>query len=580
MAGPHDGSGGSHPLVTSAALDLDDLIGELRARAEASTKSNERLAHLLDAVVAVTADLDLGDVLSRIVRAACELVDARYGALGVLHRDREHLVEFVTRGLTPEEHAAIGDLPHGKGVLGLLIREPHPLRLPNLAAHPASYGFPPHHPPMHTFLGAPIRIRNEVFGNIYLTEKADHEEFTAEDESILVALAAAAGIAIDNARLYERTRRQRAWVETSNELSQRLLEGSAERDAMRFLVGAAVEHSYARNGFVALHDELGRLHVVTCNLEHDGAPCDVLLTAPGWRTLVQSGEPVLLNDLDPTRADGELLAELTSVLGDGHGEVAVLPVVVGTSDVGVLVVVWTKDNSSAAAEMLELLSGLATQTGLALTASRSQHDRSRLTLLEDRDRIARDMHDHVIQRLFATGLSLQAASHLATHPTVRARVIDAVDDLDLAIKDIRHAIFELHDVEAATAAQAVQGLVTDLTEALGFRPDITMRGPIDQLPPEIAADVLAVVREGLSNIARHAAAGHASVSIDCADHLVVTVRDDGDGMAPGTRRSGLGNLADRARVNGGSLEIHPVTPTGTELLWQIPLTEAAEEAPS
>lgn len=564
-------------MVTSAALDLDDLIGELRARAEASTKSNERLAHLLDAVVAVTADLDLEDVLSRIVRAACELVDAHFGALGVLDRDREHLVEFVTRGLTPEEHAAIGDLPHGKGVLGLLIREPHPLRLADLSTHPASYGFPPHHPPMHTFLGAPVRIRDEVFGNIYLTEKANHEEFTADDQSILVALAAAAGIAIDNARLYERTRRQRAWVETSSELSQRLLEGSAESDTMRFLVGAAVEHSYARNGFVALHDEIGRLHVVTGDPGHDGDASDILLTAPGWRSLVQSGEPVLLRDVEAA-SDDELLTELTSVLGDGHGEVAVLPVVVGTNDVGVLVMVWNKDSSSTATEMLELLSALATQTGLALTASRAQHDRSRLTLLEDRDRIARDMHDHVIQRLFATGLSLQAASHLATHPTVRARVNDAVDDLDLAIKDIRHAIFELHDVAAATASQAVEGVVIDLSEALGFRPDIAMHGPIDQLPPEIAADVLAVVREGLSNIARHAAADHASVSIQCGPELTVTVRDDGHGIAAGSRRSGLDNLADRAQVRGGSLNIHPVTPTGTELRWQIPLTEPVKEA--
>lgn len=554
--------------MTPAALDLDDLIGELRARAEASSRSHERLAHLLDAVVAVTAGLELSDVLSRIVRGACELVDAKYGALGVLDRDREHLAEFITLGLTPEERAAIGDLPHGEGVLGLLIHEPHPLRLADLSAHPASYGFPAHHPGMHTFLGAPIRIRDEVFGNIYLTEKAGGGEFTADDEGVLVALAAAAGIAIDNARLYERTRRQRAWVETSSELSQRLLEGSTERDAMSFLVAAAVEHSYARHGFVALHDELGHLHVVT---RAGGEPCDTVLQAAGWQSVVQQGEPVLLGGTGARVPDRGLIAEVEAVLGDSHGEVAVLPVVVGTEDVGVLVVVWDADSASLATEMLELLAGLAAQSGLALTAARAQRDKSRLVLLEDRDRIARDMHDHVIQRLFATGLSLQAASHLAVHPAVRARVNDAVDDLDRAIKDIRHAIFALHDVGSATARQAVESLVADLTGPLGFRPEVGIEGPVDRLPADVVTDMLAVVREGLSNVARHASADRASVGVDCDGELVVRVRDNGCGMPPGARRSGLQNLERRARARGGALTVRAIGPAGTELEWRIPV---------
>ncbi|GAB3580249.1 sensor histidine kinase [Calidifontibacter terrae] len=568
-------------LVGPSTLDLDDLIGELRARAQASTRSHERLVHLLDAVVAVTADLELSDVLSRIVRAACELVDAKYGALGVLDRDREHLVEFITRGLTDEERAAIGDLPHGKGVLGLLIHEPLPLRLADLSTHAASYGFPANHPPMHTFLGAPVRIRNEVFGNIYLTEKSDGGEFTDDDESILVALASAAGVAIDNARLYERTRRQRAWVETSSELSQRLLEGSTERSAMRFLVAAAVEHAYARNGFVALHDELGQLHVATCDLAHGEEPCDIVLSAPDWQRFVQHGEPVLLGDASAqgSDSDDELRKELSSVLGEGHGDVAILPVVVGTEDVGVLVVVWNTDSPSLASEMLDLLGSLAAQAGLAMTASRAQRDKSRLVLLEDRDRIARDMHDNVIQRLFGTGLSLQAASHLATHPTVRARLDEAVDDLDRAIKDIRHAIFELHDVAASTVQQAVQAVAINLAPTLGFHPEVGIEGPVDRLPAGIVGDLLAVVREALTNIARHAGADQASVRVECARDLVVTVRDNGRGIVATDRRSGLDNLAQRARMRGGSFDVRSVIPSGTELVWRIPLT-AAPTAPS
>jgi signal transduction histidine kinase len=238
-------------------------------------------------------------------------------------------------------------------------------------------------------------------------------------------------------------------------------------------------------------------------------------------------------------------------------------------------VVWDEDSLSLAAEMLELLARLADQTGLALTAARAQRDRSRLILLEDRDRIARDMHDHVIQRLFATGLSLQAASHMATHPTVRARVVEAVDDLDRAIKDIRHAIFELHELETASTSQAVQTLITNLTDMLGFRPDVTVHGPLEQLPAEVASDVLAVVREALSNVARHAGADRASVHLGCGDELTITVRDNGTGVIPGVRRSGLDNLADRAQARGGFLKVHPITPSGTELRWQIPLVAAS-----
>ncbi|RNI19467.1 GAF domain-containing sensor histidine kinase [Flexivirga caeni] len=573
MTIPDEGADGTRPLVTPAALDLDDLLGELRARARASSRSHERLARLLDAVVAVTSDLDLGDVLSRIVRAACELVDARFGALGVVDRDHERLVEFVTRGVTDEERAAIGDLPHGRGVLGLLIREPHPLRLADLSAHPDSYGLPPHHPPMRTFLGAPVRIRDEVFGNIYLTEKADGGEFTPDDEAILVALAAAAGIAIDNARLYERTRRQRAWVETSGELGQRLLEGSTEQDAMRFLLASAVEHSYASHGFVALHDQSGALRVVASDAGGERAAHSAPLDASGWHTLVQQGEPVLLGvgDVADARFRDSIGAELASLLGDDHGAVAVIPVVVGSADVGVMAVAWDRESTSAPAEMLELLAGLAGQTALALTASRAQRDSSRLALLEDRDRIARDMHDHVIQRLFATGLSLQAASQLAVHPAVKSRIDDAVDELDRAIKDVRHAIFELHDLEASTARQAVQDVLAELRTALGFHPEITLQGPIDQLPADVVTDVLAVVREALSNVARHAGAANASVTVECGTELVVTVSDDGGGVGPVIRRSGLENLSRRARERGGTLEVRPNTPAGTRLRWRVPL---------
>src|ERR671920_2200067 len=189
-------SSGSPEWPHLGALELDDLLGELRARAALSLRAQRRMAGLLDAVMAVSSDLDLPVVLSRIVSSACELVDAEYGALGVIGPDGERLVEFVTHGVSDAERALIGDLPHGAGVLGLLIRDPRPRRLQDIAAHEESYGFPPHHPPMHSFLGAPVSIREQVYGNLYLTEKRGAAEFSEDDETILVALAAAAGVAI------------------------------------------------------------------------------------------------------------------------------------------------------------------------------------------------------------------------------------------------------------------------------------------------------------------------------------------------------------------------------------------------
>src|SRR5450631_839696 len=220
--------------------------GEPRDREQAANLAQERLTALLDAVMAVTADLELAEVLTRIVHSACELVDAKYGALGVLGADREHLVEFVTQGITAAEREAIGPLPHGHGVLGLLIHEARPRRLPDVLGHPGSHGFPPNHPPMHSFLGTPIRIRGEVFGNLYLTEKRGSEEFTSDDESILVALAAAAGVAVDNARNFEAGRRQRRWLATAGAVTQLFLEGRDERSAMHRLAERTCELSQAQ----------------------------------------------------------------------------------------------------------------------------------------------------------------------------------------------------------------------------------------------------------------------------------------------------------------------------------------------
>jgi signal transduction histidine kinase len=569
--------GPGSPWPVASTLDPVTLLEELRGREQASHRAQQRLTALLDAVMAVTADLELADVLTRIVHSACELVDAKYGALGVLGPDGEHLVEFVTQGVTQQEREAIGDPPRGHGVLGMLIHDARPRRLADLEDHPDSYGFPPGHPPMHSFLGAPIRIRDEVFGNLYLTEKQGAAEFSPDDEAILVALAAAAGIAIGNARQYEVSRQQRRWLATTGAVTQLFLEGRDERSAMHFLAQRTWELSQAQLVMVALYDDDGDLVVraVQTGEGEDGAirsaaALGTSLRKRHWRELVAAREPVLLL----TRPGDPTVDSLTNdvrALGasDRDGPTALLPITVGDDEIGVLAVAWSVAAEPIVGEVVPPLAALAQQMGLALVAARSQQDRSRVAMLEDRDRIARDMHDHVIQRLFATGLSLQSTARLAEHPTVRTRLDEAVDNLDGAIKDIRRTIFELHRAKPTRELrQEIEELVRESTQALGFAPDLTIDGPLESLAADLEADLVAVVREGLANVVRHAHASCAGVRVALDGMIRVEVVDDGVGVSPSAVHSGLANLRQRAQSRGGSLTLRARTPGGTTLVWE------------
>jgi signal transduction histidine kinase len=568
--------GPASPSPAASTLDPVALLEELRSREQASNRAQQRLSALLDAVMAVTADLELDDVLSRIVHSACELVDARYGALGVLGPDGEHLVEFVTKGATPEQREAIGEPPRGHGVLGLLIREARPRRLPDISGHPDSHGFPPNHPVMHSFLGAPIRVRDQVFGNLYLTEKRGVEEFSPDDEAILVALAAAAGIAIGNARQYEVSRQQRRWLATTGAVTQLFLEGGDERSAMRFLAERTWELSQAQLTMVALYDDDGDLvvrAVQTGRTEQGSLGSAALGTAlrkRHWRELVAAREPVLLLTRPGDPAVDSLTNDVRALgASDPDGPTALLPITVGDDEIGVLAVAWAAAAEPFVGDVVPPLAALAQQMGLALVAARSQQDRSRVAMLEDRDRIARDMHDHVIQRLFATGLSLQSTARLAEHPTVRTRLDEAVDNLDGAIKDIRRTIFELHRAKPTRELrQEIEELVRESTQALGFAPELTIDGPLESLTAELEADLVAVVREGLANVVRHARASSATVRVILDATIRVEVADDGVGVSPSAVHSGLANLRQRAESRGGSLTLRARAPRGTTLVWE------------
>jgi signal transduction histidine kinase len=538
---------------------------------------------LLQAVVAVGADLELSEVLDRIVESACALVGARYGALGVLAPDGKHLMTFITQGVSEEERARIGESPHGHGVLGLLIRDPRPLRLSDVHEHPESFGFPAHHPPMRSFLGTPIKIRDELFGNLYLTDKQGADEFTDEDEGMVVALAAAAGVAIDNARLYDRSQRQRRWSEAVSDLTQRLLESEEEDAALEVMATDACRLSRASFAAVALYDEDEDL--VVRAVHQDGAPTSgarseqdgrnaigTVLAGSHWVGVKQARQPLLLlSDPDDGAARG--IAAEARALGDVEpaGPTALLPIALGRGDLGALILAWDADLATVADEMMTAAADFAQQAGLALVAARAQRDRSRMTLLEDRDRIARDMHDHVIQRLFATGLSLQSAARVATHPLVRNRLDDAVDELDASIRHIRQTIFELHrPIPTGGVRSEVEGLLDTFSDTLGYDPDLVIEGRLAGLSTALETDLLAVVREALSNVARHAHADRVAVRLGIGEDVVVEVRDDGVGIDPGAARSGLVNLGTRAAARSGTFRIARAPAGGTVLSWRVP----------
>lgn len=564
---------GAHVPLTRG-LDLDDLLWEIRDRAAGAQQSQERLAGLLDAVVAVSSNLDLGTVLSRIVESAAALVDARYGALAVMDRRSRRVSEFITHGLSEAERLAIGEPPVGRGVLGLLLSYPHSIRLPDLTSHPAAAGFPPNHPVMRSFLGAPIRVREEVFGNLYLTEKRGGGEFTDNDEAVLTALAAAAGIAIDNAQLYRRSKLTQQWVQAVGELTQTLLEGRNERAALARMVRRSRDLGNAELGILAVKDDTGHL-VIQAAAAPSGDAHRLLgyrLSGQRWSLLLSSRVPLLLLASEEDEHVGVLTAELRGAAGlPAPGCTAIVPVTVGEVEVGLIALSWDAEHAFQAAETLEALTTFGDQMGLAIEAFRAQRQRARTALLEDRDRIARDMHDHVIQRLFAAGLSLQSAARLAQEP-VRGKLTAAIDELDTAVKQIRQAIFELHHPLAEGGlGPELESVVERAAEGFGFEPDMTIEGLLADIPFEYEADVVAVVREGLSNGIRHARAGDARVRVSTLDDLVITIRDDGLGTRWEAARSGLLNLRERALARGGSFRLEAVEPSGTQLVWRVPL---------
>ncbi|WP_190015120.1 GAF domain-containing sensor histidine kinase [Streptomyces lucensis] len=558
-----------------APLRMDALLNELQEHVQRVRGGRDRMQTLLDAVMAIGSDLELEDLLRRIVQSAVELVDASYGALGVVGEEGR-IRQFVTVGMDEETIAEIGHYPEGHGILGLLIREPRPLRLIDLGEHPESTGFPPGHPPMRTFLGAPVQVRGKVFGNLYLTDKRGGLPFDADDEVVMQSLAAAAGVAIDNARLYDDSRHRARRLSASADMTRALLSGAPPEEILRSL--ADTVRQMTGSDLVTLARPVGEGPDLVVEAAAGETADQVLGLALPATTLAAkvftTGEPVTSEALsdDPRGAGGS-----ASVVRLG----AAFFVPVGDSEGvrGVLQVANEPGRPAFSDAAFEMVLTFADQAALVLKIAEHRRETEQLTLLGDRDRIARDLHDQVIQRLFADALTLQAVlGRVRDQPVAAERIQRVVDDLDDTIKIIRSTIFGLQhrDREERSGGLRAQllSLTDEATRTLGFTPALRMTGLLDtDVPATHAGHLLAVLREALSNAAKHAQATAVEVTAEASGRtLRLTVADDGRGVDPAvTRCSGLANLRSRAGELGGTFRVVPGDPSGTLLEWTVPL---------
>jgi signal transduction histidine kinase len=541
-------------------LELDQLLGQLVDRADDVLATQGRLRGLLRANAAVAADLSLPVVLRRIVDAARELLGARFAALGVIGRGGL-LEQFVHAGLNDELVAAIGGLPRGRGILGLLISEPIPIRIADLTDHPASAGFPAGHPPMGAFLGVPVRAAEEIFGNLYLTEPAHGGEFTAEDEELAIALAAAAGAAIANARRFAESELRRRWLAATSELTALLLAGEASQ-RHQLIADHAVMAAGADFAVLAVPHVTGQVIVTAAAGLAAGrtAPLDDSLAGRAIRT----GKPFLVIDYSADAASAELQDSKA-------GPLMVVPLAAGDEVAGALIVGRLAGSPGFTDASLDMAAAFAAHAAVSAELAQARVQQIALARLEDHERIAGDLHDSVIQELFALGMGLQSLAGRTSTPAHAKQLSDHIDNIDKVINKIRDSIFQLQSREKETSglqARIVE-IIGEHASQLGFTAGIAFAGDLDSsVSAALAHDITAVSREALSNCARHAAATAAAISLSVDDGVVtLVVTDNGRGIGTPARSSGLTSMRRRAERNRGTLELTSPTAGGTRLIW-------------
>lgn len=554
---------------------------------------HDREQGLFTAVVSVAAGLELHSTLRRIVQAAVDLVDANYGALGVLGPDGR-IGEFVHVGVDSFTVQEIGELPSGKGILGLLIDHPVPIRLENLDSHPASVGLPAGHPRMTSFLGVPVRVRGEVFGNLYLTEKRSGRAFTAEDERTVMALAAAAAVAIENARLYERTRTREKWQQAVADIANSVLGGSEADEVLALIANRARGLTSADVVFVALKEDNGlAVEIVDGRTDPErGGPRESNARAATAQAVLDCVSSWPDQRIPPGSVAHEVLHSRESRIverGEGviscldHGALGpalIVPLSTAERALGVLVLIWADVHDFIPTEMVDVAGSFGAQAAVTLVLAEARREHERLAVYEDRDRIARDLHDLVIQRLFATGMMLQGTTRIDDVPEgVSTRVARAVDELDETIKEIRQTIFALHEPVDGPTSSARGRVLRETAQSaalLGFEPAVRFAGPVDSmLATDVTEHLVAALREALTNAAKHADARRVEVIVQIeGGDVVLVVTDDGVGIATdgAGRRSGVANIDSRAQELGGSCVLQRVSEAGgTRLTWRVPL---------
>lgn len=556
-----------HRGTTGPTLEFEAVLRQVVDRAEQMIGSQARIRDLIRLNNDLTSNLDLPTVLRRIVEIGTELVQARFAAMGVIGDDRR-LEQFIHIGMPPEMVDAIGRLPQGHGLLGALIDEPRPVRLDVLAEDARSSGFPTGHPPMENFLGVPIRVRDEVYGNLYLTDSLNGR-FSADDEELAQALAATAGVAIENARLFDDSAYRERWSRALAETARRLMKDDDE-EHLGAIVDQVRQLADADLVTIGLISPSGDEIVVERAAGTGSA--DLLSTSfplagTSAEEMVQAGEPILVTDTTAFLEHG--MAH--HVLLDNA---VVIPFSVGARPEGILTLARNAGRPHFSARDLDLGISFAGHVSVAIDRTVSRRARGRVALLEDRSRIARDLHDHVIQRLFGTALSLQAAVAGADEDTAR-RITVQIKEIDGAIAQIRQSIFAMqHDPESTTVSlrARILEIVDRVSGQLPSRPRIAFAGPVDlMISGDLNDDVAAVVSEGLANTVRHAGASQVEVSVSAVGgRIEVGVADDGTGVGDTARLSGLANLRERAEARGGDFTIHGTPGGGTTLGWNVP----------
>ncbi|MDD4866824.1 MAG: GAF domain-containing protein [Mycobacterium sp.] len=547
----------------------------MHAQLDELLAARDQMEQLLRVIVEIGAGLDLDKTLHRIVAAARELTSAPYGALAI--RDPEgDLVAFVHEGMDEETAGRIGHLPVGKGLLSLSLLDTPALRMDDLAAHPAAVGFPEHHPPMRAFLAVPITIRDSVFGNLYLTHVDPARTFSESDEVAARALAFAAAVAIDNAQLFERERMAAKWMEASREITTALLSSDEpHRRPLQLIAERARGLTDAEQAIVLVpadagvpDDEVDALVVSAAVGVHAAAVIGQRVPVQGSTSgaVFRSGEPV---NTDCLRYPIQAFTDV------GQRPAIIMPLRADDEVVGVIAIARGADQPPFDDSCLGLISDFATHAAIALALASARQDSRQLTILAERERIAHDLHDHVIQRLFAAGMDLQGTLARARSPEIAERLNRTLDDLQTIIEEIRTTIFQLRSTVGRNGdfRHRIQRVVADLTENRDIVTTVRMHGPVTAVDGELAEHAEAVTAEAISNALRHSGASRLTVEVSVGDMFVLDIFDNGCGIPAGNRRSsGLTGMKYRAEQLGGTCEVSNPPEGGARVHWTAPLT--------